>query len=219
MAYNPEFPYDECTRQSNEPAGTPPESPYRGTSIWNVVAAVGNIIATNNEYMALEKQKPIVEQLRNSPDRVWHMDAFEKDGKYNCLRITPAGQVFLDVIKPGVHFSRVVQLAGAISPGEITTLRENIMRRPEEWQKKLEQWFLIEWETEHSAASKFDNENGWARPGTIFVADRFLDLGVFKDTQKLILRWIVKHTNPVKGWEAFKVEDILRLEWESLPTH
>lgn len=61
--------------------------------------------------MALEKQKPIVEQLRNSPDKVWHMDAFEKDGKYNCLRITPAGQVFLDVIKPGVQFSRVVQLA------------------------------------------------------------------------------------------------------------
>ncbi len=61
--------------------------------------------------MSPETQKSIVEQLRNSPDRVWHMDAFEKDRKYNCLRITNAGQVFLDVIKPGVHFSRVVQLA------------------------------------------------------------------------------------------------------------
>ena len=60
--------------------------------------------------MTREQQQPIVELLRNSPDRVWHMDAFEKDGKYNCLRITPAGQVFLDVIKAGVHFSRVVQL-------------------------------------------------------------------------------------------------------------
>lgn len=92
--------------------------------------------------MSLEKQKSIVEQLRNSPDRVWHMDAFEKDGKYNCLRITNAGQVFLDVIKPGVHFSRVTFIHNHVKPDGMSEIIE--YAKKQEWSKKLPEGFLPE---------------------------------------------------------------------------
>jgi hypothetical protein len=165
-------------------------------------------------------QWKIVEQLRNHTDRIWHMDAFKKEGKYNCLRISPAGIVSLDIIKPGVH-SRYeeVELAEHISAEWIQALRAELQKKSPTWENKLPQGFLAEWVTEHNEQSTFD-ESRKNKPGAVFVADRILDLGIIKDARRAVLHWIVRHENWSQEWSAVKVGDKFSFEWgEPLPQH
>lgn len=65
----------------------------------------------------LSSQEALLSILQD-PDKIWEsvpLAEFRKTGKYNCLRITPSGTVFLDIIKPDVHHRYSVNLADHIS--------------------------------------------------------------------------------------------------------
>ncbi len=165
-----------------------------------------------------ESQQRIVDQLRTSGDMIWKMDKFEEEWKFNCLRITPAGQVFLDVMKPGVHFSRMVQLVLHTFPTTIKAVRDELMRDSSKvlWEKSHAEGFLPKWTLQYNEGVQLDQ--AWStRPGAAFVFNRALDLNIISGAQRAIFRWKWKHTNPLKEGEAFKVEDSLGFEWESLP--
>lgn len=65
---------------------------------------VSSLPETESEVLdrILSSKKSLLALLEN-PDKVWEsvpLSEFRNNGKYNCLSIDPAGNVFLDIIKP-----------------------------------------------------------------------------------------------------------------------
>jgi hypothetical protein len=124
--------------------------------------------------------------------------------------------VFLDVIKPGVHFSRVVQLAGKIPTKWIKILREQLQKLSTSWEQNHPQGFLPEWVMAYFEGIELD-KRGETRWGAVFVFDRTYDLKMMDLPLRATLHWVGRHTNPKKAWAPFEVDDMFTFEWKRLP--
>lgn len=168
MAYNSEYPYSNDITQVAEPVGTGPESPYRVTTVQNIVPSFVDELPDYSQDVA---------ELATNKNLLWcSMDKpadFKKNGKVNFLHLSDDGVFTLTVIKPGTKKT----YTATIPQDVVSIVRKNLI----ELQK-------TGWDKRFSKES-WNDERGDV-DGNTYSFKRFINIAPGFD-----LYWEGEHTN------------------------
>lgn len=132
----------------------------------------------------------LVRWLSHDRKKLWEsatIEEWKKTGKYNQIKLSDSGELWITIIKPGVMES----LQAEVDAQFVEPIREYVKENPLDWDRTGEGF-----------------KHGYTGLGGVYEFVRVIPLlRQGEGGHNIDLRWIGRHTNPVIEWSDYHVND------------